>query len=224
MYTRKYIDIITLIIVTIILILINVYQIKNQSNIEKMLKQEKVGAIEEVSKEENKANVQNTNAFINNIQIDKSAIDIETDDEDFVEDFFEPEIDVEEVCPENWFIKIPKIDLVAKIEQGTSDTILKKAVGHFEESPTLNGNICLAAHNRGYNVNFFEKIKNLLLNDIIIYQYGNIQKTYSVSNITIINEEDWSYIESSDGNKITLITCVENEPEYRLCVQAQEIK
>ena len=37
-------------------------------------------------------------------------------------------------------------------------------------------------------------------------------------------ETDLSKIEETKENRITLITCVENMPEYRLCIQAEEIK
>lgn len=41
--------------------------------------------------------------------------------------------------------------------------------------------------------------------------------------ITVIEETNWSYLENTVENKITLITCVENEPSYRRCIQATEI-
>lgn len=49
----------------------------------------------------------------------------------------------------SWRIKIPKIGLDAPILDGTDDETLKKAVGHFSESSTWEGNIGLASHNRG---------------------------------------------------------------------------
>ena len=39
----------------------------------------------------------------------------------------------------------------------------------------------------------------------------------------IISEEDWSYLKETEDNRITLITCVENQPKYRRCIQAIEI-
>lgn len=210
MYTKRYIDVITLALVIIIFILINIYQFQIQENIKKLLNQSQssVQTTQEVSKV-------NSNELVNsNLIIEEIEDSIELVDEAPL---------VEEKYPENWYIKIPSISLIAQIKQGTTKEILDKSVGHFEESPVLKGNVCLAAHNRGYEVNYFEKIKNLLLNDVIIYQYGNTEKTYTVSNITIIKETDWSYVEEK-GNKITLITCVDNKPEYRLCVQATEIK
>ena len=44
-------------------------------------------------------------------------------------------------------IKIDKIGYEGLIYEGTSLDTLKKGVGHFENSPYLNGNVCLAAHN-----------------------------------------------------------------------------
>lgn len=81
----------------------------------------------------------------------------------------------------------------------------------------------LAAHNRGYEYNFFENLKEVKINDEIIYTYENYKKTYIIDKIEIIENTDWSYLENYDENKITLITCVENEPKYRRCVQATEL-
>lgn len=215
MYTKKYIDVITLALVVIIFVLINIYQFQLQGNIEKLLNQGQIQNTQEIS---------NTvsNELINNNSIVEEKIEKVEEIEELIAVVEEAPM-VEEAYPEEWYIKIPSISLIAPIQEGTTTEILNKSVGHFEESPVLKGNVCLAAHNRGYEVNYFEKIKNLLLNDIIIYQYGDIEKTYTVSNITIIKETDWSYVEEK-GNKITLITCVDNKPEYRLCVQATEIK
>ncbi len=121
-----------------------------------------------------------------------------------------------------WQLEIPKIGLVANIAEGTTDAILNKYVGHFEESQLEDGNVCLAAHNRGYDVNYFSRLKELNLNDEIIYIVHGKKKIYKVSLITIINDTDWTLLENTNENKITLITCVENVPEKRRCIQAIE--
>ena len=211
MYSRKYIDIITLVVVTIILLLINLYQFQTKSNIEKVLNQTQTIAEMDIIQDEPIEN-EIKNSLLENVI--KNEIIEKSED-------FEP---VPVPYPSNWSILIPKIDLIAPVREGTTDEILNKYVGHFTESPTENGNICLAAHNRGYEENYFENLKKLLLNDVIIYRYDNLERKYAVSNITIIKETDWSYIESSNDNILTLITCIEDEPEYRLCVQAKEIK
>lgn len=122
----------------------------------------------------------------------------------------------------NWYIQIDKIALKAPIEEGTSKEILDDYVGHFEESSKDLGNICLAAHNRGYKNNYFSRLKELQEGDEIEYTYQDIEKTYIVTKHEIIQNTDWSNLEPTEENTITLITCVENEPEYRRCIQGME--
>ena len=74
----------------------------------------------------------------------------------------------------------------------------------------------------GYQINYFENLKNVKKGEEIKYKYNDFEKRYIVEKIEIIRNTDWSYLEKSQENKITLITCVENEPEYRRCVQAIE--
>jgi len=40
----------------------------------------------------------------------------------------------------------------------------------------------------------------------------------------VIEDTDWSYLQKTKENRITLITCVKNQPTKRLCVQGIEIK
>lgn len=47
-----------------------------------------------------------------------------------------------------WQVEIPKIGLTAPIAQGTSQEVMSKYVGHFENTKFWEGNIGLAAHNR----------------------------------------------------------------------------
>ena len=122
----------------------------------------------------------------------------------------------------NWKIEIPKISLIAHISEGTDEETLNKFVGHFLMTPKEEGNIGLAAHNRGYPINYFENLKSLKGGEEIIYTYGEFTKTYVVIKNIKISDTDWSYLENSNENKITLITCIENEPSYRRCVQAIE--
>ena len=95
-------------------------------------------------------------------------------------------------------------------------------MGHFEESSKDLGNICLAAHNRGYKNNYFNRLKELQEGDEIKYTYKDIERTYIVTKHEIIQNTDWSNLEATEENTITLITCVENEPKYRRCIQGIE--
>lgn len=129
---------------------------------------------------------------------------------------------IEKFIQETWQIEIPIINLKAQIAEGTTEEIMNQYVGHFINTSILNGNIGLAAHNRGYSVNYFQNIKQLKIGDEIIYTFNNNVKTYIVNSVNIISEYDWSYLENTNDNRITLITCVEDEPSYRRCIQAIE--
>ena len=129
---------------------------------------------------------------------------------------------IEEQEQYNWYIEIKSINIKAPIEETTEAEVLSRAVGHFEKSALQEGNIGLAAHNRGYEVNYFENLKSVKIGDEIIYQYNDFKMIYEIDTIEIIKDTDWSYLEKTDENKITLITCVENEPTYRRCVQATQ--
>ena len=124
----------------------------------------------------------------------------------------------------NWRIFISKINLDAPIIEGTTTEVLRKGVGHFSSTSKWDGNVVLAAHNRGYKYNFFQDIKRLRKGDIIQYQTEQGIRTYEVYWKEEIEETDLSILENTKENKLTLITCIENMPEYRLCVQANEIK
>ena len=124
----------------------------------------------------------------------------------------------------DWYIEIPSINLKAKIEEGTTKEVMDKFVGHFEETTTWMGNVGLAAHNRGFENNYFANLKKLKEGDIINYYYNGNVRRYIVSKLVIVEDTDWTYLENTQENKITLITCVENEPNYRRCVIGEEKK
>lgn len=119
-------------------------------------------------------------------------------------------------------IQIKKIGVDAPIIDGTSPEVLKVAVGHFQSTSYWKGNVGLASHNRGSYAHYFEKINKLEKGDEIIYQTKIGKRAYIVQDIIQIREDDWKPLENTEENAITLITCIKNNPEYRLCVKAIE--
>lgn len=120
-------------------------------------------------------------------------------------------------------LAIEKIGLNATVKEGTTDEILLNYVGHIEETSTYDGNIGLAGHNRGYEKSYFARINELENGDIIKYKTKFYDRTYIVDNIQVIYDTDWSILESTEENKLTLITCIANKRNQRLCVQATEV-
>lgn len=148
-------------------------------------------------------------------------IDTINETENKLEETDEKEENIQEI-EYNWGIYIPKINLKAQISEGTTKEVMDKYVGHFVDTAVVKGNVCLGAHNRGYPVNYFENIKSLEKEDLIYYKKDNVVRKYKVETVTVIKDTDWTYLENTDDNRVTLITCVENEPDYRRCVQAVE--
>ena len=74
----------------------------------------------------------------------------------------------------------------------------------------------------GFPVNYFKYLRTLNIGDEIIYRYGNQERVYVVDVITVIYDTNWSYLYTTQDNRITLITCVEYEPYLRRVVQARE--
>lgn len=120
---------------------------------------------------------------------------------------------------EIWQIEIPEITLKEEIKQGTTKEILIKNIGHFINTSKQEGNICLAVHNQ---MEFFKKIRLLKKGDEIKYKYNQFEKIYEVEKCRIIRRDELEYLEQTEDNMLTLITYVENQTEYRRCIQAIE--
>lgn len=133
-------------------------------------------------------------------------------------------LDEEILKNRKWCLEIENIELFAEIHEGTTEEILDDFIGHFSSTPVNIGNVGLAAHNRGYKNNYFSRIKELKIGDKINYYINGNKFIYEVKEILIIYESDWSMLENTNDNRITLITCVENREKYRLCVQAVRVK
>ena len=58
--------------------------------------------------------------------------------------------------------------------------------------------------------------------DIITYKTNFFTRNYKVDNIQTVLETDWSLLQETEQNKLTLVTCVANKKLQRLCVQATE--
>ncbi|WP_419002540.1 class D sortase [Anaerotignum lactatifermentans] len=116
-------------------------------------------------------------------------------------------------------LKIPEIGLTVTAYDGDTFTAMKKGVGHLASTSCWNGNIGLVGHNRGTN-DYFGKLKKLDIGDEMTYTTKLGTRTYVVKSITKISDTDWSKLQYTSDNRLTLITCVEDVGDQRLCVQA----
>ena len=118
-------------------------------------------------------------------------------------------------------LEIPALDLSIRIYQGTDSKTLAKGIGHFEDTSIWEGNVCLAAHNRGAN-SYFGQIHTLNIGDKITLTTKLGTRTYQVTDVSKVSETDRSGLADSAENMLTLYTCVRNQRDQRWCVTAVE--
>lgn len=115
-------------------------------------------------------------------------------------------------------LKIEKINLNGTVKEGSTNEILRDYIGHIEETAKYDGNVGLAAHNRGNKYSYFARINELEPGDEIVYTTKYGERKYIVDTKKEILETDWSNLEGTSDNRLTLITCIKNKVNQRLCV------
>ncbi|MFR5189703.1 MAG: sortase domain-bontaining protein [Clostridia bacterium] len=56
-----------------------------------------------------------------------------------------------------------------------------------------------------------------------MYQTEKGRRTYEVSLKQQIQKTNWYYLQDTKQNQLTLITCLKNEPNKRICIQAKQV-
>lgn len=120
-------------------------------------------------------------------------------------------------------LNIPAIGLTVGIYEGTDSASLAKGAGHFSETSIWDGNVALAAHNRGVN-NYFGQIHTLSIGDTVTLTTKLGTRIYAVTGVSKVSETDRNALAASSDNRLTLYTCVMDQRSYRWCVQAEEVR
>ena len=119
-------------------------------------------------------------------------------------------------------LKIPSLNINMKVWEGETNTSMAKGLGHYSSTSGWDGNVGICGHNRGakYNIG---SIRNLEIGDTITYSTVYGTQTYAVILVKTISDSDWSYLQATADNRITITTCLANQPSKRVCVQAVEV-
>ena len=99
---------------------------------------------------------------------------------------------------------------------------LEEAVGHFTNTSIYSGNVGLASHNSGTKGDYFKNLNKIKKGCEVYYETIFGTRRYVVKTIEVIDETDWTFLQETEDNRITLITCVAGKKDKRLCVQAIE--
>ena len=119
-------------------------------------------------------------------------------------------------------LKIPSLNINMKVWEGETRASMAKGLGHYSSTSGWDGNIGICGHNRGakYNIG---SIRNLEIGDTITYSTVYGTRTYAVILVKMISDSDWSYLQATADNRITITTCLADRPSKRVCVQAVEV-
>ena len=151
-------------------------------------------------------------------EYDLTKVDEITTDENYIDIVYDKEEPIEDETVLG-ILTIDKINLKATVKEGSTQEVLR----HISETAKYDGNIGLAAHNRLNKYSYFARLNELEKGDEVIYQTKFYTRKYRVIKKIVIYDTDWSYLEDTTNNRITMLTCIKDRPNQRLCVQAVEI-
>jgi LPXTG-site transpeptidase (sortase) family protein len=123
------------------------------------------------------------------------------------------------------YLTIPKISLSVSVFESENELeAMERGVAHFGHTSSWDGNIGLSAHNLTYsgNAQFFQNLHTLAVGDEVTYKTNLGTRTYTVSDVWEVPESDWSKLDRTNGNCVTMVTCITSKPSMRLVVRATE--
>lgn len=116
-------------------------------------------------------------------------------------------------------LTIPSVGIDRYVYEGTEKSSLSRGVGHFGCTPGWGGNIGLAGHNNPSG-RAFHNLKNIKVGDEIVYTTGYGALRYVVSEINTVAVTDTTGLLQDGTNKLTMYTCIEGQPDVKMCVVA----
>lgn len=158
--------------------------------------------------------------------LDSLPEDIWAADEDTGYNGFTTRVQLGDIEDSIGVLTIEKLGVSCHVYDSDESTVMedmKRGAAHFKVSSYWDGNVALSAHIGKLEYCYFDQLHTLVEGDIISYETTIGQRNYAVQTISRISDEDWSMIERTADNRLTLVTCVDGQPDMRLCVQAVEI-
>lgn len=102
-------------------------------------------------------------------------------------------------------LRIPSIDLLVPVFEGTGELALNRGIGWIEgtAAPGGGGNVGLAGHRDG----FFRRLKDLRVGDSLEIQTMEASLEYRITRIAIVEPTDVQVLDPTEEPSVTLVTC-----------------
>lgn len=121
-------------------------------------------------------------------------------------------------------LSVERLGKTVNVIGGATTEAMDMGAGHFSFTGLNNGNTGLIGHNRGVRNGYFDFVRLLREGDIIILDAGGVMRKYAVSQLYVINDTDFTPLMQFGDNRLTLITCVEYQPNQRRVAVAVAIE
>lgn len=119
-------------------------------------------------------------------------------------------------------LSIPAIELSLNVyEAEDSMEAMRHGAAHYKDTSAWDGNCGISAHNGGVPLEVsFANLHKLKKGDTVSYTTALGERSYTVTEIREIADDDWSWLARTADNRVTMTTCISGKPDKRLMVQA----
>lgn len=106
-------------------------------------------------------------------------------------------------------LRIPKIDLEEAVREGSTSSVISSALGHVENTalPGQQGNCAIAGHRNYVFGRYFNRLNEMEAGDIVEIETLDGTYTYTVTESFVVEPEEVSVLDQTEGYDLTLITC-----------------
>lgn len=122
-------------------------------------------------------------------------------------------------------LSIPKLGLSVNIFEAEDEIeAMTKGVAHFKHTTSWDGSIGLCGHNVNYDLTdgYFKNLHQLGKGDEVRITTSLGERIYQVQTVKEISDSDWTGLNRTQDNRVTMITCITGKPSLRLMIQAVE--
>ncbi|QBO35859.1 class C sortase [Periweissella cryptocerci] len=126
-------------------------------------------------------------------------------------------------------VEVPELNLVLPVKHGVSQQVLKKGLGHFDDTSVpvggKNTHAIVTGHSGLKDDKIFTELENLKLGDVFYVTALNRKMKYKIDNISIVKPDDVKRAKIVAGQDyVTLLTCTPTGiNDHRLLVRGTRV-
>lgn len=122
------------------------------------------------------------------------------------------EIQKQKLLRDNPVVEITELNIKAPILDGTEQSVLSKAAGHFMGTGDFGkGNFCIAGHSSTIYKEYFNSLKNTEPGmEVNLYDKNKKCYTYIVKEVKTVEPDETWILDDFGDNRLTIVTCTDD--------------